>query len=108
MGLEVLVRDETITIAVKCSEDVEGTRLARAEGNVFNLSQEATESLSCRFIRDLPSISCGEILVYEGRWWISALTGIKTDYQFIRVFLKDERSESADSRGSMAIVLKSR
>ena len=108
MGLEVLVRDETITIAVKRSEDVEGTRLARAEGNVFNLSQEATESLSCRLIRDLPSISCGEILVYEGRWWISALAGIKTDYQFIRVFLKDERSESADSRGSMAIVLKSR
>ena len=108
MGLEVLVGDETITIAVKCSEDMERARLARAEGNVFNLSQEATESLSCRLIRDLPSISCREILVYEGRWWISALAGIKTDYQFIRVFLKDERSESADICGSMAIVLKSR
>ena len=108
MGLKVLVGDETITIAVKCAEDVEGARLARAEGNVFDLSQEATESLSSRCIRDFPSVCRGEILVYEGRWWVSALAGIKADDQFVRVFLKDERSKSADVCGSMAIVLKSR
>ena len=108
MGLEVLVRDEAITIAVKCSEDVECSRLSRAEGDVLNLSQEAAESLSCRYIRDFPSVSRGEILVYEGRWWIGALARIKTYDQFVRVFLKDEGSKSADVCGSMAIVLKSR
>ena len=108
MGFKVLVGDETITIAVKCAEDVEGARLARAEGDVFDLSQEATESLSSRCIRDFPSVCRGEILVYEGRRWVGALAGIKADDQFVRVFLKDERSKSADICGSMAIVLKSR
>ena len=108
MGLKVLVRDKTITIAVKFSEDVEGTRLARAEGNVFNLSQEATKSLSCRYVRDLTSVSRGEILVNEGRWRIGALAGVNTDDQFVRVFLKDEWSKSANVCGSMAIVLERR
>ena len=108
MGLEVLVGDETITIAVKCSEDMEGARLARAEGNVFDLIQEATESLSSGYILDFPCVCRGEILVYEGGWWVGALAGIKADDQFVGVFLKDERSKSADICGSMAIVLKSR
>ena len=57
VGLEVFVRDETVAIAIKCSEDGEGARLAGAEGNVFDLSQEAAESLSCGYIRDIASIS---------------------------------------------------
>ena len=53
MGLEVLVRDKAITIGVESLEDLEGTRLTRAESYIFDLGQQTTETTSSGLVSDV-------------------------------------------------------
>jgi len=74
MSLKVLVRDKTVTISVKLSKDLEGTRFTRTEGRIFNLREQASQSTSSCLIFDIIAcVSCGQLLVDEGWWGIGSL-----------------------------------
>ena len=53
MGFEVFVRDETIAIGIKSTEYLEGSRLALAVSQIFDLRQDTAESSCGGFVTNL-------------------------------------------------------
>ena len=94
MGLEVLVRDKTITISIKLSKDLEGAWFALAEGCVLDPGQQTTEPASSCLISDIARIfHVGKLLVHKAWRRVRSLLLADCQYQFIRIFLKDKRSD---------------
>ena len=57
MSLEVLVAHEAIAVGIVRSEDLERSRLARAERHVLDLTENATKPSRSLLIRDVASLS---------------------------------------------------
>lgn len=106
VSLEVFVGDETITICIECSEDLEGARLTLAESSIFNLTENTTESASSSLIIDVTTSCSREFCINKGRRRVRSLTRVKSQSQLVGVGLEHKRGNGSDISGTVDVVLK--
>ena len=105
--LKVFVGDETITVHIERSEDLESTRLARTEMNTLDLAEDAAEPARRGLVLDRFATfrcSCLQLFIDIGWRWVSALIAGDSQGKLVGVLFEHERGDSRNVSSAMHVV----